>query len=89
MGTIIKFMYDLYNIICELKDSMDLRYGYIMSDNQEKIYSKVKIDESENNDCIIEDILIPSGKNERVIRSLALDKYVREENLVLEESKNI
>lgn len=89
LGTIIKFVYDLYNIICEVKDSMDLRYGYIKSDTQEKIYSEIKVDETEGDDYIIEDICFSSGKKERVLRSAALDKYIREENLILEESKNM
>ena len=89
LGTIIKFMYDLYNIISEIKDSMDLRYGYIKSDIQEKIYNEVKIENSLTSDYIIEDINLPSGKKERVVRSTSLDKYIREGNFELEESRNM
>ncbi len=89
LGTIIKFIYDLYNIICEVKDSMDLRYGYIKSDLQESIYNEIKVDNSLTSDYIIEDIYLPSGKKERVLRSSNLDKYIREENLILVECKNM
>lgn len=89
IGTIIKFLYDLYKIICEVKDSMDLRYGYIKSDIQEKIYNEIQVDETEGNDYKIEDIVFASGKKERVLRSLSLDNYIRQNNLILEESKNM
>lgn len=85
----IKFLYDLYKIICEVRDSMDLRYGYIVSELQEKIYNEVKIQDNENNDYIIEDVYLSSGKKERVLRSPSLDKYIREEQLILEESKDM
>lgn len=89
LGTIIKFIYDLYNIISEIKDSMDLRYGYIKSDFQEKVYKEVKIENSVTSDYIIEDITLPSGKIERVVRSTSLDNYIREGNFELEESRNM
>ncbi|MBE6055221.1 MAG: hypothetical protein E7212_15230 [Clostridium sartagoforme] len=89
LGTIIKFIYDLYNITCEVIDSMDLRYGYIKSDIQELIYNEVKVDNSLSSDYIIEEVFMPSGKKERVVRSLKLDKYIREGNFILEESKNM
>lgn len=89
LGTIIKFIYDLYNIISEIKDSMDLRYGYIKSDIQEKIYNEVKIENSLTSDYIIEDIYLPSGKKERVVRSRSLDNYIREGNFELLESRNM
>lgn len=89
LGTIIKFIYDLYNIISEIKDSMDLRYGYIKCDFQEKIYNEVKIENSLTSDYIIEDITLPSGKIERVVRSTSLDNYIREGNFELEESRNM
>lgn len=89
LGTIIKFIYDLYNIISEIKDSMDLRYGYIKSDIQEKIYNEVKIENSLTSDYIIEDIYLPSGKKERVLRSKSLDNYIREGNFELLESRNM
>lgn len=89
LGTIIKFIYDLYNIISEIKDSMDLRYGYIKSDIQEKIYNEVKIENSLTSDYIIEDIYLPSGKKERVLRSRSLDNYIREGNFELLESRNM
>lgn len=89
LGTIIKFIYDLYNIISEIKDSMDLRYGYIKSDIEEKIYNEVKIENSLTSDYIIEDIYLPSGKKERVLRSKSLDNYIREGNFELLESRNM
>ncbi|MFU7515547.1 hypothetical protein [Clostridium sp. HCS.1] len=89
LGTIIKFIYDLYNIISEIRDSMDLRYGYIKSDIQEKIYNEVKIENSLTSDYIIEDIYLPSGKKERVLRSKSLDNYIREGNFELLESRNM
>lgn len=69
MGTIIKFIYDLYNIISEVKDSMDLRYGYIKSELQEDIYNEIKVDETEANDYIIEDIYFSSDKKERLLEN--------------------
>lgn len=68
---------------------MDLRYGYIKCDFQEKIYNEVKIENSLTSDYIIEDITLPSGKIERVVRSTSLDNYIREGNFELEESRNM
>lgn len=91
LGTIIKFIYDLYNIICEIRNSMDLRYGDIKADFQEEIYNKVIIENGSTNDYKIEEIDILSKRKERVVRSSSIDEYIRrrENDFIMEESKNM
>lgn len=89
IGTIIKFIYDSYNIINEIKSSMDLRYGYIKSDIQEDIYNRLKIEDSNNYGYKIEEFKLFNGNIERVSRSRKVDEYLRNNSYALHKSKEM
>lgn len=89
IGSIIKFAYDLYKMISQIKESLDLRYGYLDVKAAEKIYDKVEIEKSnENDDTEIYNHNIGEIK-ERIVISREVDRYIRNNNIEIFVSKEM
>lgn len=88
-GSILKFIYDLYKMIDEIKQNLDLRYGDLLPGKVDLNDVKIELHDIERYNYKIIDCKINSSKIEKVINSEIIDDYLKHTNLKLEENPNM
>lgn len=88
-GSILKFIYDLYKMIDEIKQNLDLRYGDLLPGKVDLNDVKVELHDIERYNYKIIDCKINSSKIEKVINSETIDDYLKHADLKLEENPNM
>ena len=87
LGSFVKFLYEVYNIIEEIKDYMDLRYGEIFPERIEcRDVNISDYDKKWGYEYI--ECRINHNVSNYVLNSPRIDEYIRNNNLVFKEAKN-
>lgn len=90
LGSMIKFGYDIYKMIDEVKANLDLRYGYINESYFNETYNHIKeVSHNKYEYSIVPIYNQDAGKKEYICESRKINRYLREQEFELVYNKEM
>ncbi len=89
LGSISKFTYDLYRMIDEVKQNMDLRYGELFPGGIDLNEAKIESHDIKRYNYKIIECKVNCKQTDKVINSKVIDDYLIHNNLKLKESSEM